>query len=64
MEDYHRLIHKLEHLQKTKTPVISLDVNWLLDLLRRCPPNPEPLKVTPLELHRHIDVDGGGFRDG
>lgn len=64
MEDYEKLIHKLEYLQKNRTLVISLDVSWLLDLMRRCPPNPEPRKVTPLDFHRHIDVDGGGFTDG
>lgn len=63
MDDYQRLMHKLEHLQKTKTAVISLDVSWLLNLLRQCPPNPEPRKVTPLDFHRRIDVDGGGFTD-
>lgn len=63
MDDYHRLILKLEHLEKMNNKTISLDVTWLLALLRRCPPNPEPRKITPLELHRHIDVDGGGFRD-
>jgi hypothetical protein len=61
MQDYQSLIHKLEYLQKSKTHTISLDVNWLLALLLKCPPNPEPLKITPLELHRYIDVDGGEF---
>ena len=64
MEDYQKLIHRLEHLKKTRTKAISLDVVFLLDLLKKCEPRTQAIKVTPLDLHRHIDVDGGNFTDG
>lgn len=60
MDEYQRLIQRLEFLKKSQVITISLDVAWLLKMLTE---TPRPRKISVLEIHNRVDLDGGGFRD-
>ena len=56
------MILRLQNLKKNKSKSITVDIDYLLDILQTNN-TVEIKRVTPIELFRKVDVDGGGFNE-
>lgn len=63
MTDLEKLIIQLKNLQKSKAKSVTLDINYLLNVLNAVPTTVQVRHVTPVEIYRKVDVDGGSFSD-
>ena len=61
MTEFEKLVKHLQNLQKTKTKKATFDVDYLLGVLGSL--GTAQQSVTPVEIYRKVDVDGGGFKD-
>jgi len=57
-----KLILRLQNLKKNKSKNITVDIDYLLNILQTNN-TVEIKRVTPIELFRKVDVDGGGFNE-
>ena len=63
MNEKDKLILRLQNLKKNKSKNITVDIDYLLSILQIGGTVTEIRRVTPVELFRKVDVDGGGFID-
>ncbi len=56
------MILRLQNLKKNKSKSITVDIDYLLNILQTNN-TVEIKRVTPIELFRKVDVDGGGFNE-
>lgn len=56
------MILRLQNLKKNKSKNITVDIDYLLNILQTNN-TVEIKRVTPIELFRKVDVDGGGFNE-
>ena len=64
MTELDKLIKHLQNLQKSKMKKATFDVDYLLNiLLGAVNTTTAPKEVTPVDIYRKVDVDGGGFKD-
>lgn len=63
MNEKDKLILRLQNLKKNKSKNITVDIDYLLNILQIGGTVTEIRRVTPVELFRKVDVDGGGFID-
>ena len=64
MNELEKLVKQLQNLQKAKSTSVTLDINYLLGILSTMTTVQPVKQVTPIEIYRKVDVDGGGFKDG
>jgi|LauGreDrversion4_2_1035121.scaffolds.fasta_scaffold46525_3 hypothetical protein len=62
MNEKDKLILRLQNLKKSKSNQVTLDIEYLLNILQAGFVT-EVRRVTPVEMFNKVDVDGGGFRD-
>ncbi len=62
MNEKDKLILRLQNLKKNKSKNITVDIDYLLNILQTNN-TVEIKRVTPIELFRKVDVDGGGFNE-
>ncbi len=62
MNEKDKLILRLQNLKKNKSKSITVDIDYLLNILQTNN-TVEIKRVTPIELFRKVDVDGGGFNE-
>jgi hypothetical protein len=63
MNERDKLILQLQNLKKSKSSSVTLNIDYLLGILQASVSAPEIKRVTPVELFRKVDVDGGSFKD-
>lgn len=63
MNEKDKLILRLQNLKKNKSTSVTVDIEYLLGILQASSTVTEIRRVTPVELFRKVDVDGGGFND-
>lgn len=62
MNEKDKLILQLQNLKKSKSTQVTLDIDFLLGILQTGLVT-EVKRVTPIEIFKKVDVDGGGFND-
>ena len=63
MNEKDKLILRLQNLKKNNCKNITVDIDYLLNILQIGGTVTDIRRVTPVELFRKVDVDGGGFID-
>lgn len=63
MTELEKLVLHLEQLKKNKSKSVTLDINFLLSVLRSTPTQAVSVIKAPIDRKEKVIVDGGTFND-